>query len=90
MGKRSKWAWYQVLLIGAALRLLADPRDEISPRILAGVAGDKALQEFVDRRYDIARLAADPATADRSMGWLLAMSTLNPDKRDALQQGELL
>ncbi len=38
----------------------------------------------------LARLAADPAMADRSLGWLLAMSTLNPDKRDALQQGELL
>jgi len=38
----------------------------------------------------LARLAADPAVADRSIGWMLAMSTLDPDKRDALQQGELL
>ncbi|MDD2765137.1 MAG: 3'-5' exonuclease [Opitutaceae bacterium] len=37
----------------------------------------------------LARLAAEPAVADKSMGWLLAMSTLNPAKRDALQQKEL-
>jgi DNA polymerase-3 subunit epsilon len=37
----------------------------------------------------LTRLAAEPAVADRSTGWLLAMSTLNPDKRDALQQGRL-
>jgi len=37
----------------------------------------------------LARLAAEPALADKSTGWLLAMSTLNPDKRDALQQAEL-
>jgi DNA polymerase-3 subunit epsilon len=37
----------------------------------------------------LARLAAEPAVADRSVGWLLAMSTLNPEKRDALRQGDL-
>ncbi len=37
----------------------------------------------------LARLAAEPASADKAMGWLLAMSTLNPEKRDALQQSEL-
>ena len=37
----------------------------------------------------LARLAADPDLADRSVGWLLAMSTLDPDKRDALSQSEL-
>jgi DNA polymerase III epsilon subunit-like protein len=37
----------------------------------------------------LVRLAAEPAVADKSMGWLLAMSTLNPDKRDALQQARL-
>jgi DNA polymerase-3 subunit epsilon len=37
----------------------------------------------------LVRLAAEPAVADKSMGWLLAMSTLNPGKRDALQQGDL-
>jgi DNA polymerase III epsilon subunit-like protein len=38
----------------------------------------------------LVRLATEPAVADKSMGWLLAMSTLNPEKRDALQQSELL
>ena len=38
----------------------------------------------------LARLADEPAAADKSTGWLLAMSTLNPEKRDSLQQGELL
>jgi DNA polymerase-3 subunit epsilon len=37
----------------------------------------------------LARLAPEPATADKSMGWLLAMSTLNPERRDALQQTRL-
>lgn len=37
----------------------------------------------------LARLAAEPAVADKSMAWLLEMSTLNPDKRDALSQGRL-
>ncbi len=37
----------------------------------------------------LARLAAEPAAAGKSMGWLLAMSTLNPEKRDALQQKRL-
>jgi DNA polymerase-3 subunit epsilon len=37
----------------------------------------------------LARLAAEPATADKSMGWLLAMSTLDPEKRDALRQTKL-
>lgn len=36
----------------------------------------------------MARLAREPAVADKSMGWLLAMSTLNPGKRDALQQAD--
>jgi DNA polymerase-3 subunit epsilon len=37
----------------------------------------------------LARLAADPASTGKSMGWLLAMSTLNPAKRAALRQNEL-
>jgi len=37
----------------------------------------------------LARLAAEPAMADKSMGWLLAMSTLDPEKRDALRQTKL-
>jgi DNA polymerase III epsilon subunit-like protein len=37
----------------------------------------------------LARLAAEPALADRSVAWLLAMSTLNSEKRDALRQQEL-
>ena len=37
----------------------------------------------------LARLAVEPALADRSIAWLLAMSTLNPEKRDALRQKEL-
>jgi DNA polymerase-3 subunit epsilon len=37
----------------------------------------------------LTRLAAEPAVAEKSMRWLLAMSTLNPDKRDALQQARL-
>ncbi|HUJ42876.1 MAG TPA: 3'-5' exonuclease [Opitutaceae bacterium] len=37
----------------------------------------------------LARLAAEPALADKSVAWLLAMSTLNPEKRDALRQKEL-
>jgi DNA polymerase-3 subunit epsilon len=35
----------------------------------------------------LARLAAEPVAADKSMAWLLGMSTLNPEKRDALRQG---
>jgi len=38
----------------------------------------------------LARLAAEPAAADRSMAWLLEKSTGDPEKRDALRQGELL
>jgi len=37
----------------------------------------------------LARLAAEPAVADKSVRWLLAMSTLNPDKRAALQQTDM-
>lgn len=37
----------------------------------------------------LARLAAESAVADKSVAWLLAMSTLNPEKRDALRQGKL-
>jgi DNA polymerase-3 subunit epsilon len=37
----------------------------------------------------LARLADEPAVADKSVGWLLAMSTLDPEKRDALRQKEL-
>jgi DNA polymerase-3 subunit epsilon len=37
----------------------------------------------------LARLAAEPAVADKSVAWLLAMSTLNPEKRDALRQRKL-
>jgi len=35
------------------------------------------------------RLAREPVVADKSVGWLLAMSTLDGDRRDALTQGEL-
>jgi DNA polymerase III epsilon subunit-like protein len=38
----------------------------------------------------LGRLAAEPAAAAKPMAWLLEMSTLNPEKRDALRQGELL
>jgi DNA polymerase-3 subunit epsilon len=38
----------------------------------------------------LGRLAAEPAAADKSVAWLLQMSTLNPEKRDALSQGRLL
>jgi DNA polymerase III epsilon subunit-like protein len=37
----------------------------------------------------LARLAVEPAAAEKSVRWLLAMSTLNPEKRDALQQTDL-
>jgi len=37
----------------------------------------------------LGRLAAEPAVAEKSTAWLLQMSTLNPDKRDALSQGRL-
>jgi DNA polymerase-3 subunit epsilon len=37
----------------------------------------------------LTRLAAEPAAADKSVRWLLAMSTLNPGKRGALQQADL-
>jgi DNA polymerase III subunit epsilon len=37
----------------------------------------------------LGRLAAEPAAAEKSMTWLLQMSTLNSDKRDALSQGRL-
>ena len=37
----------------------------------------------------LVRLAAEPASADKSLGWLLAMSTLDPEKRAALQQSKL-
>ncbi|HUL55229.1 MAG TPA: 3'-5' exonuclease [Opitutaceae bacterium] len=37
----------------------------------------------------LARLAAEPALGNKSVAWLLAMSTLNPEKRDALRQKEL-
>ena len=37
----------------------------------------------------LAALAARPEWAEKSVAWLLAMSTLNPEKRDALGQGEL-
>jgi len=37
----------------------------------------------------LAGLAIEPALADKSVGWLLAMSTLNAEKRDALRQKEL-
>ncbi len=35
------------------------------------------------------RLAVEPAIAGQSLAWLLAMSTLDGDKRDALRQGSL-
>ena len=38
----------------------------------------------------LSRLAAEPAAADRSMAWLLEQSTLDPEKRDALRQRDLL
>lgn len=37
----------------------------------------------------LGRLAAEPSLAERSCAWLLAMSTLDGEKRDALQQGGL-
>ncbi len=37
----------------------------------------------------LARLAAEPEVAARSLGWLLTQSTLDPAKRAALNQGEL-
>jgi len=48
-----------------------------------------ALYDALGGALLLARLAADPAVADRSVGWLLAMSTLNPDRRDDLQQSDL-
>jgi DNA polymerase-3 subunit epsilon len=37
----------------------------------------------------LARLADEPAVAGQSAGWLLAVSTLDPEKRDALRQSNL-
>ena len=37
----------------------------------------------------LARLALEPAVADQSVAWLLAMSTLNAEKRAALRQTDL-
>jgi DNA polymerase-3 subunit epsilon len=37
----------------------------------------------------LARLVAEPVAADKSVAWLLAMSTLNPEKRAALRQQDL-
>ena len=37
----------------------------------------------------LGRLAAEPALAEKSLRWLLTMSTLDGGKRDALQQGDL-
>ncbi len=37
----------------------------------------------------LGRLAAEQSVAGQSMAWLLTMSTLDPDKRDALNQGKL-
>lgn len=37
----------------------------------------------------LARLALEPAVADQSVAWLLAMSTLNPEKRAAIRQRDL-
>jgi len=37
----------------------------------------------------LGRLAADPAVAEKSTGWLLRMSTLNPEKRERLSQRTL-
>jgi DNA polymerase-3 subunit epsilon len=37
----------------------------------------------------LARLADEAAVAGQSTSWLLAVSTLDPDKRDALRQGNL-
>lgn len=37
----------------------------------------------------LARLAGEPETAGKSVGWLLAMSTLSPEKRDGLNQRTL-
>jgi DNA polymerase III epsilon subunit-like protein len=37
----------------------------------------------------LARLTLEPAVADKSVAWLLAMSTLNPEKRAALRQTDL-
>ncbi|HEY0944986.1 MAG TPA: 3'-5' exonuclease [Opitutaceae bacterium] len=37
----------------------------------------------------LARLAPEPAVSTQSIGWLLLMSTLDAEKRDAWQQGRL-
>lgn len=37
----------------------------------------------------LTRLESEPAIRDRPLGWLLAHSTLDPEKRDALNQGKL-
>lgn len=37
----------------------------------------------------LARLATEPALKDRPLAWILAHSTLDPEKRDAINQGNL-
>ena len=37
----------------------------------------------------LARLAKEPALRDRPLAWILAHSTLDPEKRDAINQGNL-
>jgi len=48
-----------------------------------------ALHDALAGALLLGRLAADPATADRTTAWLLQMSTLNPEKRSRLNQRTL-
>lgn len=48
-----------------------------------------ALYDALAAALLLARLADEPGVGDRSLGWLLTMSTLDPAKREALNQGEL-
>lgn len=48
-----------------------------------------ALYDAVAGALLLARLTLEPAVADKSVAWLLAMSTLNPEKRAALRQTDL-
>jgi DNA polymerase III epsilon subunit-like protein len=64
--------------------------------VLAAAYCPAARRQYHAALYDalagallLAGLAIEPALADKSIAWLLAMSTLNPDKRDAIRQGEL-
>lgn len=63
---------------------------------LAAVRCPGARQHYHAALYDalagallLMRLAGEPAVADQSVVWLLAMSTMNPEKRDVLRQRRL-